>query len=110
MPAPWVGFDLDGTLAKLVPPYAPGVIGPPVPAMVQRCREHLEHGDFVKVFTARASPNEFLDLELRAIHEWTQRHIGTALPATAVKDFYCAYFYDDRARQVEHNTGRVIGE
>lgn len=111
LPVGWVGFDLDGTLAVQEPWMGPDLIGEPVPAMVALCQEHLRRGDHVKIMTARMSePDPAVRADvLRAIHEWTQLYIGQALPATNVKDYGMVRLYDDRAVQVEHNTGRIIG-
>jgi hypothetical protein len=106
----WVGFDLDGTLAVQEPWMGPDQIGAPVPAMVERCQQYLRDGVPVKIMTARMSePSPVVrDRVLRAIHEWTQLYVGQALPATNIKDYGMIRLYDDRAVQVEHNTGRII--
>lgn len=109
----WVGFDLDQTLAEW--PNGQGVraIGAPVPAMVQRVKALLNDGRDVRIFTARVSSPllyDFHDNQLCLIRTWCMEVFGRELPITCIKDYECDYFYDDRARQVEVNTGRVIGE
>lgn len=95
--------------------------------MVERLKKHLEHGDEVKIFTARVWPlgtDEGLHPKTReevhriieakraktAIRRWCKEHIGQELPITCVKDYSMLVLYDDRARQVELNTGKVVGE
>jgi hypothetical protein len=112
----WVGFDLDGTLAQYergkYREEGPSWIGEPVPAMVERVKQHLKNGDRVKIMTARvAEEDSNLRLEVTFhIEKWCEKHIGQRLEITCVKDMHMVTLYDDRARQVEFNTGRVIGE
>lgn len=44
-----------------------------------------------------------------AIHSWCKQYIGQALAVTCVKDYRMFELWDDRAVQVEPNTGRPIG-
>jgi hypothetical protein len=44
-----------------------------------------------------------------AIAEWCRKHLGYVLPITNVKDYGMVELWDDRAVQVEMNTGRPIG-
>jgi len=108
----WVGFDLDGTLAVYDGRHIYGVVGPPVPAMVNRVKELLAAGKEVRIFTARVSEPDkrVVAREVAGIEDWCVLHIGQKLRITCVKDYACEVLYDDRARQVEFNTGRVIGE
>jgi hypothetical protein len=107
----WVGIDLDGTLAHHDHWRGHTHIGAPIPAMVAYVRELLARGLAVRVFTARVSTTnveergEIVD----AIAAWTLTHIGKALATTCVKDYECVEIVDDRARQVERNTGVIIG-
>lgn len=62
--------------------------------------------------TARVSsklPEAYRDAQRELIKTWTRLYIGTELPAVAEKDFNMLELWDDRARRVEHNTGRIIG-
>jgi hypothetical protein len=114
--APWVGVDLDGTLAIYDGWEGPEVIGPPVPAMLKLVKDLLKRGRKVKIFTARVTTDgtperaEEARKAMFAIEAWCERHIGQRLEITNVKDFGMAILYDDRCRQVEVNTGRIIGE
>ena len=107
----WIGVDLDGTLAEYNGWVGPTHIGPPIPKMVDRVKAWLAEGKTVKVFTARVCPNDWGrgDEEVReikeAIGDWTREHIGAGLRATCVKDFHMIELWDDRAKQVEFNTG-----
>ena len=44
----------------------------------------------------------------RAIEMWCKRHLGQILPVTFEKDWDMVLLLDDRARQVERDTGRVF--
>lgn len=97
----WIGVDLDGTLAH----YARNTgfdIGDPIEPMAERVRLWIREGRDVRIFTARAS----VAVLIPEISEWCVKHLGTALPVTNVKDFGMVELWDDRAVQVEMNTGR----
>ena len=51
---------------------------------------------------------ETRDEAQKAIGDWTEKHIGTRLEATATKLFSFEEFWDDRARRVQPNTGKEI--
>lgn len=107
----WIGVDLDGTLAKTLVDHAPGIIGEPIPSMVDFVVGLILQGETVKIFTARvASTNPNREIERPAIQLWSMQYIGWVLPVTAEKDHFCKRIYDNRARQVETDTGRIIGE
>lgn len=98
----WIGVDLDGTLAEYGGWKGPDHIGEPVPAMAFRVRKWLADDRDVRIFTARAAHVDFLPV----IEAWCERHFGKVLPITATKDFAMIELWDDRAIQVEANTGR----
>lgn len=103
----WIGVDLDGTLAEYHG-WKPGnpSIGAPIPAMVSRVLDWCNAGKDVRIFTARASAPELIP----DVIAWCKEHLGRELPVTNVKDFSMIELYDDRAIQVEMNTGRLICE
>jgi hypothetical protein len=103
--------DLDGTLA-----HDPGVwqgrrmIGHPIPRMVERVRAWLKAGYEVRIMTARLTGDVAHDSDVEFyVGEWCEQHIGQKLPVTNKKDHNMIELWDDRAIQVEHNTGRRIG-
>lgn len=111
----WIGVDLDGTLAKYDGWKGVEHIGEPVPAMLARVQAWLAEGKTVKIFTARVAGHGAQLLigggaedAITPIQEWCKKHIGVELEVTNVKDFGCVAIYDDRAVQVEMNTGRLI--
>ena len=112
----WVGFDLDGTIAHYDGWKGGGHIGEPIPSMIALIRSLIGSGQEVRIFTARVysdgtkSRDNEAEAALRTIQDWCFEHIGTILPVTCVKDFAMIKLYDDRAVQVELNTGRLIGE
>ena len=114
-PQPWIGCDLDGTLAKYSqsPDDWDGLsIGEPVSLMVKRVKQWLADGRTVKIFTARVnegSPGEASQRQRTAIRAWCREHIGCELPITNRKDYYMTELWDDRAIAVEVNTGRILG-
>lgn len=107
----WIGVDLDGTLAVYDGWKGEYHIGEPVPLMVDRIKQWLSAGQEVRIFTARISgPREGISPEenIRIIQDWTEKHIGARLPVTCTKDFGMIQLWDDRAVQVEKNTGRIV--
>jgi hypothetical protein len=79
--------------------------------MVAKVKQLLSSGQRVKIFTARVcskhSPEEIAEATA-AIKEWCKEVFGQELEITAEKDMYMIECYDDRAIQVELNTGRLI--
>ena len=67
--------------------------------MVRKVKAWLYEGRDVRLFTAR-KPHP-------AIRKWMHEHLGALLPITSVKDPDMQALYDDRAVQVERNTGKV---
>lgn len=101
----WIGVDLDGTLARY-DGWNNGAIGAPVPRMVERVKCWLAEGITVKVFTARATGDAEM---IAAVQDWTEKHIGQRLEVTCCKDFAMIELWDDRAVQVQVNTGMRVG-
>lgn len=107
---PWIGVDLDGTLAEYDGWKGMEHIGKPVPAMEQRVRRWLSLGKTVKIVTARVSRqagNERAAAEV-AIRRWAKKYLGCELPVTAEKDFDLLVLYDDRAVCVRKNKGTAM--
>lgn len=100
----WIGVDLDGTLAEYGGWKGPDDIGAPIPKMMARVLAWLAAGKTVKIFTARAC----LPDQVPPIRAWLERHGLGALEITNVKDFTMVELWDDRAIQVEINTGRRV--
>lgn len=106
--------DLDGTLAHYDGWKGPAHIGEPVPAMARRVDRWLEDGMRVVIFTARVwtDGSEERTAEAAYAHRvvslWVRKHFGTDLMVTCVKGMDAIEFWDDRAVQVEKNTGRRI--
>ena len=117
----WIGVDLDGTLAEYYGWPVDGSIGAPIPAMVERVKAWLAEGQDVRIFTARIFPigtnQEFVTTpdrwrqaldQANMISAWCGQHFGRSLPVTCVKDYGMIELWDDRAIQVEPNTGRPV--
>ncbi len=107
--------DLDGTLAMYDSTFDPRHIGDPIAPMVDRVHKWLLMGYVVKVFTARANPRSYrsredFDNTIRLIQDWTEAHIGQRLEVTCEKDFSVVEIWDDRAVQVQPNTGQIVGD
>ena len=102
---PWIGVDLDGTLAVWDARSTIARIGRPVPRMLELVKQMVGDGMRVKIFTARAEEPEQIPL----IQKWLRRNGLPELEITNVKDYEMQRLYDDRAVQVEQNTGRIIG-
>src|SRR5574343_84484 len=103
MGTPWVGVDLDGTLAYHEPGYMrAGIIGKPLPEMAGRVREQLRQGTCIKIFTSRAVYPE----QIKLIQIWLEKHGFPPLEITNAKDPDCLEIWDDSARRVIKNTGQ----
>jgi hypothetical protein len=115
----WIGVDFDGTLAMHIEnkPYDPAKLGEPVPAMLERVKGWLAEGKDVRIFTARIAPEYHgkprMDMAVRAgyaIKDWCEKHLGQTLIITCTKDPDMLELWDDRAVQVERNTGVRVDE
>lgn len=107
---PWIGVDLDGTLAEYHGWQGIDHIGDPIKPMQDRVKGWLAEGIKVKIFTARASePDaEALKAVISYIEEWCEEHLGQKLEVTCKKDFAMTDLYDDRCHRVEVNTGKIL--
>lgn len=107
----WKAVDLDRTLAHHDVWRGIEYIGDPIPEMLERVKGWLAEGVVVKIFTARVCGTDGRDVdEVRGhIERWCLKHLGVVLPVTNVKDFSMEEIWDDRAVQVEPNTGRRVG-
>lgn len=108
--SPWIGVDLDGTLASdtggdLWDADGNPKIGRPIEEMVARIKTWISAGRTVKIFTARASS----PAQVRAIRVWLARRGLPDLEVTNVKDFNMIELWDDRCVQVVPNSGRPVG-
>jgi hypothetical protein len=106
---PWIGVDLDGTLAHYESEQFP-MIGDPIEPMVERVRAWLSIGLTVKIVTARVGPrvtDAEMKIEVDRIEKWCLKHLDQRLPVVCSKDYAMVELWDDRAVQVEHNTGRI---
>ena len=107
----WIGCDLDGTLAHYEGWQGSQHIGEPITPMLERVKKWLASGRTVKIFTARMHGHGMPIIggsveDMRTpIEEWCLQHIGQVLEVTNVKDFGMIELWDDRAIQVESNTG-----
>lgn len=107
----WIGVDLDGTLAHYEGWQGADHIGAPIAPMVERVKRWIAAGKTVKIFTARMHGHGMpligggVEDVKTPIENWCREHIGQVLEVTNVKDFGMVALWDDRAVQVESNTG-----
>lgn len=99
--APWVGIDLDGTLAYAGDSYNPKVVGDPVPSMMELIAKLKAKGKTVKIFTARASDPEHIPV----VEAWLEEQGLGGLEVTNIKDPGLRLIIDDRAVGVRRNKG-----
>lgn len=108
---PWVGVDLDGTLAHYDHFQGAGHIGEPIPRMLKFVQGLLDDEIEVRIFTARVGlqqdPRD-IQIARSKIQEWCLLHLGQVLPVTCEKDYGMVTLYDDRCITVEKNTGRLL--
>lgn len=101
----WIGVDLDGTLAEYSGWQGESVIGRPIPIMMSRVKGWIFQGIEVRIVTARAC----VASQIPYVHKWLTDNGLPELQVTCSKDFDMICLYDDRAIQVESNTGKIIG-
>lgn len=108
----WIGVDLDATLAHYTTWIDDESIGEPIWPMVERVKQWLAAGRVVKIFTARISYHPLAKLpveqKISRIQDWCCDHIGKRLEVTNVKTWDMIELWDDRAVQVEPNTGHPV--
>src|SRR4051812_18499178 len=96
----WVGFDLDGTIARYEGWKGPNHIGEPIRPAIERLKRILKAGVTVKVVTARVSKDSTPE-EIRSFKAifniWCDTAIGQRLELTAEKDYSMLVLFDDRA-------------
>ena len=103
---PWIGFDLDGTLAMRVSDEetAAGKIGDPIWPIVDLLRGHIYDGDTVKIFTARAADKK----QIPHVEAWLDDIGLKGLEVTNEKDPGMVKLYDDRVSRVVTDQGIVL--
>ncbi len=114
----YVAVDFDGTLASFECDWPADYrcTGIPIPLMVERVKRWLAEGEDVRIFTARMDcyhpiQGPLTEAQVKApIEAWCLKYLGRVLPITNRKDYRMRVLYDDRAIQVEKDTGRIIGE
>ncbi len=99
---PWIGVDLDGTLAEFH--GWSDEIGKPINTMMSRVFKWLHEGKTVKIVTARAANQK----EVEKIHAWLSEQGFPLLEVTDRKDYMMTELWDDRAIQVLTNTGIAV--
>jgi len=106
--SPWIGVDLDGTLAQDLGNKREnrglGEIGSPIRPMLNRVRKWIAEGRTVKIFTARASSAR----QVVMIKKWLASHGLPELEVTNVKDLRMIELWDDRCVQVMTNLGEPV--
>lgn len=98
------GVDLDGTLAIYHGWKGPAHIGDPIPKMMERVRDWIDKGIEIIIFTARADDKS----NIPYIKDWLKEHGLPDLEVTNRKLSKMSRIYDDRAVQIEKNTGRIL--
>jgi len=103
----WIGFDLDGTLAKYDKWEGPCVIGEPILPMIEELKRISATGMGVKIFTARVYGDESGEI-VKAVQKWCFENIGKTYEVTCVKDYGMISLYDDRCISVKRNSGTWV--
>jgi hypothetical protein len=96
--------DFDKTLAYHETEWGASKLGHPIPKMVSRVKKWLKEGKNVKVFTARATEKG----QKEKIQNWLEKNGLPKLEVTNIKKPDLIELWDDRARQVEPNTGEEV--
>ena len=107
---PWIGVDLDGTLAHYDKWEGPHKIGKPIKKMAAKVNSWHKQGKIVKIITARVGnqPKRYVDYVTGKIHEWLELNGMPRLEVTATKDLGMVEMYDDRCVQIVPNTGMPL--
>jgi len=103
----WVGFDLDGTLAHFdwdEWQKDSSHIGEPINNIKQLLLMYISSGVEVRICTARACDPK----QTTIVKKWLKKNNLPALVVTNSKDYGMIRLYDDKAVQVEFNTGVLI--
>lgn len=112
----WIGVDFDGTLCEYHGWKGELTFGAPIATMVDRVKDWIRNGQTVKIVTARAEPQFDIPLDYsfgrikEEISIWCMDNIGTRLEVVSAKDYCMSQLWDDRAVQVELNTGEPVVE
>lgn len=110
---PWFGFDFDATIAHYPPKKADGMLGKPIESEVLTLLKQLvAEGHECRIVTARVgsgTPAEIAKIT-KEMQAWCLTYVGKELPVTAKKDYLMIVLFDDRAIQVEYNTGKLLGD
>ncbi len=101
---PWIGVDLDGTLAHYNGWRGLQHIGKPIPLMLERIRQWQANGFTIKIMTARAS----VPGGVPPVEAWLKKYGLEGVEVTNMKDFDMVELWDDRAIQVIENTGKAV--
>lgn len=117
---PWVGVDLDGTLAHYDTWKQWDDIGEPIQPMLDRVKKWVAKGVDVRIFTARGAwlfdtckvSGVVFTREMVSsnIQDWLERQGLPRLKVTNRKDYRMVELWDDRAIQVIPNTGRTVAD
>jgi hypothetical protein len=106
---PWIGVDLDGTLAEYHGWSGEDVIGVPIYPMIEKVQKKIRQGYRIKIMTARVCHMghtiERIKINRRIIKDWCLNNIGMELEVTSEKDCLMAELWDDLVKQVIPNTG-----
>jgi hypothetical protein len=102
--SPWIGVDLDGTLAHETGANGLDEIGSPIKPMLNRVKKWIAEGKTVKIFTARASSPR----QIAVVKKWLARHDLPDLEVTNTKDLRMIELWDDRCVQVSTNLGEPV--
>ncbi len=106
----WHGVDLDGTLAEYDHWRGLEHIGAPIPAMARRVSAWLANHEEVRIVTARFGDPQWTQQGREPYAYWCLKNFGRVLPITDRKDYAMIDLWDDRAVQVEKNTGVALVE
>lgn len=106
--------DLDATLAYYDQWRGFDHVGEPIAPVVETIKNHLNNGDNVKIFTARADldnpdlKNITKEQIFKPIEDWCEKHFNKKLEITCKKSFNTDIIIDDRAIQIVPNKGLFI--
>ena len=100
----WIAVDFDGTLAHYDSRAGTLTLGEPIAPILFRVKRWIDSGIEPRIFTARASEPKLLE----PLKAWLAEQGLGDLAITNRRDYHMIQMWDDRAIQVERNTGTVL--
>ena len=105
-PGAWIGFQLDGVLARIgqedVFPRTPPLIGDPIPSMIETAKCLIKEGIEVRIISYRANRED----ECQRVRNWLKYYGLGELKVTSSLDENMFRLYHNQAIEVVTDEGK----